>query len=448
MGTELDLYKDVRFGQTVRDVVWHEGDKVWDVRSEAGERWRARYVLACTGFAAKRHFPDWPGLETFKGEMHHSSFWPEEGVDVRGKRVGVVGTGATGVQIIQEWAKEVGEKGSLTVFQRTPQLGFPMQQRKIGDEEDEEVKKRLASIMEESRWTHTGFAFDTEKVLKTFDHGEKEREAFYTNLWEQGGFRFHGMTYSDVLTDERANDEAYKFWARKVRERIRDPRKRDLLAPLQKPHVLGGKRPCMEQWYYDIFDQANVDIVDVKETPIQEVVPEGIQTEDGIVHELDIICLATGFDSVTGGLNAMNIRGRNGLLLREKWEKGIWTHLGMTMASFPNLFTIYGPQAPTSFANGPSAVEPQADWIIQVLQDMRREGKQRIEATEEAERRWKELVIHFSAITLRHKVPSGWNGGNIPGKVQEPLSFAGGLPDYRNRIDEERKGGMKGFVMS
>lgn len=264
----------------------------------------------------------------------------------------------------------------------------------------------------------------------------------------QGGFRFHGMTYSDVLTDERANDEAYKFWARKVRERIRDPRKRDLLAPLQKPHVLGGKRPCMEQWYYDIFDQANVDIVDVKETPIQEVVPEGIQTEDGIVHELDIICLATGFDSVTGGLNAMNIRGRNGLLLREKWEKGIWTHLGMTMASFPNLFTIYGPQAPTSFANGPSAVEPQADWIIQVLQDMRREGKQRIEATEEAERRWKELVIHFSAITLRHKVPSGWNGGNIPGKVQEPLSFAGGLPDYRNRIDEERKGGMKGFVMS
>lgn len=255
------------------------------------------------------------------------------------------------------------------------------------------------------------------------------------------------MNYTDLLSDDKANEEAYKFWAKKVRARIRDPRKRDLLAPLTKPHLLGGKRPSMEQWYYDIFDQPNVDIVDVRETRIQSVHSEGIRTADGVLHEFDTIALATGFDSVTGGLKAMNIQGTEGLL-RHKWEKSIWTHLGMTISSFPNFFMIYGPQAPTAFANGPSAVEPQADWIIEVLQDMRRERKRRIEATTEAEKKWKELVISTSARTLRHNVPSGWNGANIPGKVQEPLSYAGGLPDYRDRIDKVRESGMTGFVVS
>jgi len=250
-----------------------------------------------------------------------------------------------------------------------------------------------------------------------------------------------------MLTDEKANDEAYKFWAKKVRARIKDPRKRDLLAPLKKPHLLGGKRPSMEQWYYDIFDQPKVDIVDVRANPIEEVVPEGIRTADGTLHELDTIALATGFDSVTGGLKAINIRGTEGLL-KDKWEKGIWTHLGMSVSSFPNFFIVYGPQAPTAFANGPSAVEPQADWIIAVLDDMRKQGKQRIEATEEAEKKWKERVMAHSMSSLRHTVPSGWNGGNIPGKVQEPLSYAGGLSEYRDRIDEVRQHGMTGFTVS
>jgi cation diffusion facilitator CzcD-associated flavoprotein CzcO len=255
------------------------------------------------------------------------------------------------------------------------------------------------------------------------------------------------MNYADVLKDDKANDEAYNFWARKVRARIRDPRKRDILAPLKKPHVIGGKRPSMEQWYYDIFDQPNVDVVDVKTNPIEDIVPTGIRTADGVVHELDIIALATGFDSVTGGLKDMNIRGTQGLL-REKWETGIWTHLGMAVSKFPNFFMIYGPQAPTAHANGPSAVEPQVDWVAGVLRDMRDAGNTCIEATSEAEKTWKELVVHFSSLSLRHHVPSGWNGGNIPGKVQEPLSFAGGLPDYRRRIEEVRRGDMTGFVIS
>ncbi|EAT80284.1 hypothetical protein HBH56_096900 [Parastagonospora nodorum] len=447
VGEELGLYRDCVFGETVVDVGWDEGSKSWKVRTEKGLLVHAKHVIACTGFAAKRYFPDWKGLDTFKGEMHHSSFWPKGGVDVKGKKVAVVGTGATGVQIIQEWAKEVGDEGKLTVFQRTPQLGFPMQQRKISEEENEEMMAEIEGIMETSRRTRGGFAFDSERVLKTFDHDEEERERYFTNLWEKGGFRFHGMSYSDMLTDEKANDEAYKFWAKKVRARIKDPRKRELLAPLKKPHLLGGKRPSMEQWYYDIFDQPNVDIVDVRANPIEEIVPEGIRTADGTLHEFDTIALATGFDSVTGGLKAINIRGTEGLL-KDKWEKGIWTHLGMTVSSFPNFFIVYGPQAPTAFANGPSAVEPQADWIIAVLDDMRKQGKQRIEATEEAEKKWKERVIAHSVATLRHTVPSGWNGGNIPGKVQEPLSYAGGLSEYRERIDEVRQQGMTGFTVS
>lgn len=281
------------------------------------------------------------------------------------------------------------------------------------------------------------------------DAGKSGADAcrIYILIHGQGGFRFHGMNYNDMMKDEAANDEAYRFWAKKVRARIKDERKRDLLAPLVKPHLLGGKRPSMEQWYYDIFDQPNVGIVDVKKNPIQDVTAEGIRTADGMVHKFDKIALATGFDSVTGGLNAINIRGTEGLL-RDKWKNGIWTHLGMAMASFPNLFMIYGPQAPTAHANGPSAVEPQADWIIGVLKDMRRHGQERVEATFEAEQEWKELVIEFSKKSLRHYVPNSWNGGNIPGKVREPLSFAGGIPFYRTRIDEVRTNGMTGFTVS
>ncbi|KAL5118639.1 hypothetical protein ACEQ8H_003490 [Pleosporales sp. CAS-2024a] len=457
VGAELDLYRDCLFGQTVVEARWEEeeqhqhqgttGGGKWLVRTDQGLVLKASYVLACTGFAAKRYFPDWKGLDDFKGEMHHSSFWPEAGVHVKGKKVAVVGTGATGVQIIQEWAREVGHEGSLTVFQRTPQLGFPMQQKKITEQEHKDMMERMAEIMETSRRTSGGFAFDSEKTLKTFDHNDEQREQYYESLWTQGGFRFHGMNYSDMLKDDKANDEAYKFWAKKVRARIRDPRKRDLLAPLEKPHLLGGKRPSMEQWYYDVFEQANVDIVDLRTNPIQRVVAEGIQTADGVVHHFDTIALATGFDTVTGGLNAINIQGTQGLL-RDKWAKGVWTHLGMTVSSFPNFFMLYGPQAPTAFANGPSAVEPQAEWIVAVLQDMRRQGKHRIEAVAEAEKAWKELVMSSSAETLRHDVPSGWNGGNVPGKVREPLSYAGGLTDYRKRIDEVRQQGMKGFVVT
>lgn len=322
-----------------------------------------------------------------------------------------------------------------------------MQQRQLTDEYHDEAMSGLSDVMKTSRRTGGGFDFDSERVLKTFDHSAEEREAYYRKLWDKGGFRFHGMNYSDFLTDHAANDEAYQFWTKNVRARIKDPRKRDLLAPLEKPHAIGGKRPSMEQWYYDIFDKPNVDIVDVRQNPIQDIVPEGIRTSDGVIHELDVIALATGFDSVTGGLKAMQIQGTKGLL-RDKWEDGILTHLGISISSFPNFFMVYGPQAPTAFVNGPSAVEPQVDWIVAVLEEMRASGRDRIEATSEAEQEWRKVVWAFSERSLRHHIPSGWNGGNIPGKRQEPLSLASGLAYYCDKLDEVRTQGMVGFDIS
>jgi cation diffusion facilitator CzcD-associated flavoprotein CzcO len=251
-----------------------------------------------------------------------------------------------------------------------------------------------------------------------------------------------------MLVDVKANDEAYNFWARKTRARINDPRKRDILAPLKPPHVFGAKRLSLEQDFYEQFNKPNIDVIDVRANPVDEIVPEGIRTADGVVHEFDVIALATGFDSITGGLKDIDIRGIDGTLLREKWDKGTWTYLGMTTASFPNFFFLYGPQGPTAFANGPSCVEPQADWLLEVLEYMQKEGKGKLDATVAAEQEWRQLVHDYSSKSLRHHVDSWYNGANIPGKPREPLNFAGGLPEYVRRLKEVRNSGMAGFQVS
>lgn len=220
------------------------------------------------------------------------------------------------------------------------------------------------------------------------------------------------------------------------------------MAPLEPLHVFGGKRPSLEQDYYEQYNRPNVDIVDLRATPIEDIVPEGVLTSDGEIREFDIIALATGFDMVTGGLKDIDIRGAKGELLRDKWDKGTWTYVGMTTSSFPNFFFLYGPQAPTAHSNGPSCVEPQADWIIDVLREMRDHGKVRLDATAEAEQEWRRLVHELAATSLRNSVPSSYNGGNIPGKVIEALSYAGGLPAYIRTIGEIRQQGMKGFQIS
>lgn len=327
----LGVKKDCAFNSRVVGAQFNKDTKRWDISTEDGRTAHAKILINAIGFAAKRHFPDWKGLDSFKGEMHHSSFWPEGGVDYKGKRVAVIGTGSTGIQLAQETAKEAA---SVTVFQRTPNLCLPMRQRKLSREEQDEAKKEYAQIYRDRMTTFAGFSYDfVEK--NTFDDSEEERQKFYEELWDEGGFKFWLGTYKDMLFDKKANDQAYNFWVKKTRERIKDPRKRDILAPTKAPHAWGTKRPSLEQNYYEMMDKPENDVVDVKETPITEFTETGIVTSDGKLREFDIIALATGFDSVTGGMKNMGLKDVEGVELGERWKMGTWSYLGMTCNGFP-----------------------------------------------------------------------------------------------------------------
>ncbi|KAK0997823.1 hypothetical protein LTR54_009620 [Friedmanniomyces endolithicus] len=308
--TWTEQYPNVLYEHKVVSAGFDPSINKWHLVCENGTRITARFFLGCLGFAAKRYFPDWPGLDDYKGYVCHSSFWPTEGVDMKGKRVAVIGTGATGIQIAQEAAREAGH---LTCFVRTPNLCIPMQQ---GPVDPETAKKDLETL-----------------------HGKLNADR-YDNV---AGFLYANPTkallfsYMDIITDQAANDVVYDFWAGKRRAQMTDPEKRDILAPEKQPHAFGGKRPSLEQDYYEQMDKPHVKVVPVKQNPITHVTEKGIVTEDGTLHEFDIIALATGFDSVTGGLKDIELTGLNGEVLAKKWRMGTWTYLGMSVANFPNL---------------------------------------------------------------------------------------------------------------
>ncbi|KAK3628482.1 hypothetical protein LTR56_003861 [Elasticomyces elasticus] len=440
----LDISRDVLYEHKVVSASFDPAVDKWRLVCENGTRITARFFLGCLGFAAKRYFPDWPGLDDFKGYVCHSSFWPSEGVDMKGKRVAVIGTGATGIQIAQEAAKEAGH---LTCFVRTPNICIPMQQ---GPVDPEMAKKDLETIhgkLNVDRYDNAAGFLYSNPTKGVFDDPPDVRQAVFEEAWRLGGFRIL-FCYTDIITDQRANDEAYNFWMRKRRAEIQDPVKRDILAPEVQPHPFGGKRPSLEQDYYKQMDKSHVTIVPVKNNPITRVTEKGIVTEDGILHEVDIIALATGFDSVTGGLKDLELHGLNGEVLSEKWRLGTYTYLGMTVANFPNFLFTYGPQSPTAYANGPSIVEKQDEWIVAVLNKMRSEGKARLNANEDAEQEWKKTINTLHAMSLRDKVEGWYMGTNIPGKPREALNYAGGLPLYCKTLNEVLDKDLEGFTVS
>ena len=331
----LDIKKDVELQTHVTAANYETSSGKWKVETEDRKIATCRFLIIAAGFAAKRHVPDWKGLDTFKGEIHHSSFWPQEGVDFTGKRIGVVGTGSTGVQIAQSAAHD--DIKHLTVFQRTPNLSLPMAQRSLTKEQQN--KEGYEQFFKDRMKTFAGFQYDFVD-RNTFDDSPEEREKFFEERWKNGGFEFWLATYKDMLFDEKANREAYNFWAKKTRPRIHDPRKRDILAPVEPPHAFGTKRPSLEQDFYEQFNKDHVDVVDVKANPIKEIVPEGIVTEDGKLHELDVLALATGFDSVTGGMKNMGLRNIYGELLNDTWKTGTFTHLGMTCNGYRSHYSM------------------------------------------------------------------------------------------------------------
>lgn len=439
---KLDLSRDIRFNTRVEAAEFNEGRQQWTVRTQDGGAVRAQFLVLCTGFAAKPYVPELKGLEQFKGAKHHTAWWPQNGLDLAAKRVGVIGTGASGVQVVQEAAAVAAE---LTVFQRTPILALAMQQCALDESTQVEMKRDYPARFARRRESFGGFDFHA-TGKSALEVSPEERKAIYEASWAAGGFSFWASTFYDVMMNLEANRTAYDFWRAKVQARIRDPKLAEQLAPREPPHPFGVKRPSLEQTYYDVFNQDNVRLVDLKATPILEITPGGVRTADG-EYDLDILVLATGFDAVTGGLTQIDIRGVDGVTLKDKWAQGARTHLGMASAGFPNLLFLYGPQSPSGFCNGPTCAELQGDWVLEFLKHMRDAGVSRFEATPAAEQTWKDHVEAVGAMTLFPLADSWYMGANIPGKPRELLNYPGGVPMYLQMCQASAANGYEGFLL-
>ncbi|EYE91851.1 flavin-containing monooxygenase [Aspergillus ruber CBS 135680] len=437
----LSISKDCLFNSMVTSAQFSVDEKKWVIQIKDGRVVRAKYFIPAVGFAAKEYTPDWKGLDSFRGAICHSANWPKEGVDVKGKRVAIIGTGSTGVQITQDWAKEAAE---TYVFQRTPNICLPMRQKQLDPVQQENKEERLALF--EFLFTTSGGLPYLPVPRYTFDDSPEEREATYKKIYEEGGFSFMGANYQDFMRDVEANREAYRFWAKKTRARLNDPRLQDLLAPLEPPHPIGAKRASLEQDYYEQFNKPNVHLVNVKESPIAELRPNGIATEKEF-FEVDIIAIATGFDSVTGGIEKVGLKDADGVDLIKRWRAdGVHTYLGMTVSRCPNMFLPYSAHSPSVFSSGLITIEGQCDWICGVIRKMETDGISAIDVKKEAEQGWTDEVAAVAQMTVIPYGQSWYMGANIPGKRVESLFYLGGIPRYRQKCQEALDNNLEDFA--
>ncbi|CDO54310.1 hypothetical protein DV495_002060 [Geotrichum candidum] len=433
---KLNISQHYDYNTWVTEASFDDNTGKWTVTTtgDGAGTYTAKYLLLCTGFASKSYTPDFKGLDKFKGTMHHTSEWPVEQVDFKGKRVAVVGTGASGVQVIQEVGPHVE---SLTVYQRTPNLAIPMVQTDNDKAYENKRKENYDKVFENTLVVSTGgfeFGFDTRSCLEVTP---EEREAHFKECFRKGGFNFWVANFHDIWTNQEADKHAYDFWRKTVLARLTRPEMRELLAPEKSPVTWSGKRPCLEQTYYEVYNQPNVDIVNLRKEPIIEFTEKGIRTADHGELEFDIIVLATGFDAVTGGLTQINVRGSKGETLKEKWSNGVYTYLGVSAADFPNMFFMYGPQGPTAFSNGPTCAQVQANWITDAIVYAEKNNLKAISPSVEAEQKYRHHVNAIQDATLVGQTKSWYTGGNIPGKKLEALNYLGGIPNYIKEIDQE-----------
>ena len=436
----LDLSRDISLRTRVTAADFDERTRRWRVQTDTGLTVNPQFFVLCTGFASKPYTPDLPGLETFAGQAHHSARWPEDGVSLAGKRVGVLGTGASGVQIVQEAAADAAE---LTLFQRTPVTALAMQQRTYTAADNAEAKKGYREHFERRNNPPGSFADIDRLSTKALDATAEEREQVFERAWQAGGFHFWAGTFADIGLDEAANRTAYDFWRDKTRARVNDPAVAELLAPTEPPYPFGTKRPSLEQNYYDVFNQPNVRLVDLTTNPIRAVTPSGMRLADGEMA-LDVLALATGFDANTGGLTQIAITGRDGRSLNETWSDGVHTNLGITVTGFPNMLLLYGPQSPTAFCNGPTCAELQGEWVVKLLEHMRAESLTRVASTPEADQKWVEHLDHVASQALLGQTDSWYMAANIPGKKRQLLNYPS-TDAYLDFIGAAETNGYQGF---
>lgn len=436
-----DLRRDITFNATVTRAAFDEAAGRWCVETGHGEAVSARYLVMATGCLSASKVPDFPGLERFVGEVHHPGRWPHEMIDVSGKRVGVVGVGSSGVQIIPILAREAAH---LHVFQRTPAFVVPAQNRPLDPEELREwksmypEKRRFAREVARAGW------IPDPPIGKALEVSAEVRQQEYEKRWKKGGANFM-HAFSDLSVDEEANRTAADFVRAKIREVVKDPAVAEKLTPHDYP--IGAKRICVGTDYYETYNRDNVTMVDVKAAPIEAITEAGLRTADG-EYGLDVIIFATGYDALTGPLTRLDLTGSNDARLSSKWESGPANYLGVMTTDFPNFFMITGPGSPSVLGNVVTHIEQHVEWLSSLLSFMRIHGYGRVEPTHEAEAAWVEHCRQLAAPMLQMKADSWYVGANVPGKPRVLLPYVGGTSAYGQKCKEVAEKGYEGFLFS
>ncbi|MDH4144598.1 MAG: NAD(P)/FAD-dependent oxidoreductase [Acidimicrobiia bacterium] len=434
----FDLRRDIEFETSVDRAVWDEDARRWAIHTSKGEMITAQHYIMASGCLSHSKNPEVPGADSFAGPTYHTGHWPHEGVDFSGMRVGVIGTGSSAIQSIPIIARHAK---TLTVFQRTPNFSMPAGNRPLSQDEHAEMKARYPAQREGNR--QSGFGVDVELPTKSaLEVTEEERNAQFQKGWDQGNLVALLLAYTDIITDKAANDTAAEFIRNKIRSIVKDPQTAEDLCPFD--HPVGTKRPCLDTGYYETYNRENVKLVNLRRTPIEQITPKGIRTSDA-EYEFDAIVFATGFDAMTGALVAVDIRGRGGVTLKDKWEEGTRTYLGVGVHGFPNFYMITGPQSPSVFSNMMVSIEQHVDWIADLLVHMRQSGQEVVEPTKEAEDFWCEHNDEAGSYTLYPMANSWYMGSNVPGKPRVLMPYIGGVGVYRGECDEIAADNYRGF---
>ncbi len=437
----FDLRRDIQFDTRVTAAVFDETVDRWRVTTDRGDEVSARFCVMATGCLSAATTPDIDGLGAFGGSWYHTGQWPPEGVDFTGQRVGVVGTGSSAIQSIPVIAEQAAH---LVVFQRTPNFSLPARNRRLDPETQAEVKASYPALRDRARNSYAGIAVPS-PTDSALDVEPTERQRRYEAAWGEGGLLSMTTTFRDLIMDKAANDTAAEFIRAKIREIVVDPEVARVLTPTD--HPFGTKRPCLDTGYFETFNRDNVTLVDLRRSPITEIVPAGIRTTDAL-HELDSIVFATGFDAMTGPVLRIDIRGRGGQALKAKWAAGPRTYLGIATAGFPNLFLVTGPGSPSVLSNMVVAIEQHVDWIADCITFMAVTGVDTIEANVDAEDAWVDHVNELANATLFPTANSWYMGANVPGKPRVFMPYVGGLPVYRATCDDVAATGYRGFTLS